>query len=433
VVDNNTDLDFQAVLIAAVNLGVAAYRTKQVLGQNRIITFPWALITYWSFFLVLLVISGPFKTFRGFTGDVVYVTKDTIRLASTYVLAFDLVFLATEALVWRGLGGARRNFKWSIARNEGWLRVAVVIYGAFLLGGAALYYTKTRGLGYTKGYVQFEGSNWPSVFLWASAPLITIKALQRKYLVAIACALPFVFFAIVLNVRSFVLFAVVPVMIIIYFQYMGQQAQKRKRRFRAVLAAAAAIIVLVAFSNVVTLGKPDEQALSGLPDSGMVYGMNIVFEMTNKLGVHTGWNSLTLYFENILSPIMKLFQIPKSDVEDTPVYMASLIDGVPKGNAVYFHYPTLWYADAFVSFGLAGVALAALWGTILCVWESLMTRTSVLMALLLPFYTYHAYMLIRGATAGAASPMSYALYIAVLVVLVSAPGELFKHEAKVPD
>jgi len=430
---NSSGVDILAVVIALVNLAMVGFRTNQVLGKNRLITFAWVLITYWSFFLVMLAIGGPFTKFRGFRADLVTVTADTIRYSCIYVLCFNALFLLTEVGVWHLFRGGRTRVTWIIRKEERWLRIATLIYGAFLLGGGLLYWLKTRGMGYYDGYVQFQGSNWPSAFLWAAAPLITIKAFEKKYWLSLLCTVPFLVFAVLFHVRAFALLSLIPALIVMYFQYVGKDAKAQKRRFRAVVLGIAGAIVLVGLSNVVTFGKLDQETFSAFPDSGLVYGMNIVMEMANKLDVSTGWDSLIHYSQNIANPFMKLLGIPRSEVPVPPQVMATLVDGVPPNYGVFYHYPTLWYSDAYLAFRIAGLALAVLWGALLSGWELVMIRRPFLMALMLPFYTFHTYMLLRGAIDSATTPFSYSFYLALLVVLALAPRKMWKRERVVVE
>jgi hypothetical protein len=67
---------------------------------------------------------------------------------------------------------------------------------------------------------------------------------------------------------------------------------------------------------------------------------------------------------------------------------------------------------------MAGLWLPILWAGILTVWEAFMLRYPIMVALLLPYYAWHAYMLVRGAPAIATVPFSYAFYVSAFVFLV---------------
>lgn len=98
--------------------------------------------------------------------------------------------------------------------------------------------------------------------------------------------------------------------------------------------------------------------------------------------------------------------------------MGRYYDDVPKSFPLRLHYPALWYADAYFAFGKYGLLLAAFWAAVLVGWERLMARNSLIFGLLLPFYSWHAYMLVRGAIAGSSVPISYALYISALTAVI---------------
>lgn len=386
---------------------------------------PWALVAYFAVFVVPMAYSGAYRRFRGFSGDFVSVSDATISKVVVFMVLFNAIAFLSDAIVWKGLGGSRVKIKWEIDPKSFRIDVCIFILFMFLMVGGGLFWQKMRLLGYRE-YVEFssQGANWPIVFLWASSPLITILALQRRYFLAAACCMPFLFFAQHLSVRSFALLSLVPASAVFFMQRADQLAKKRGAILRLLLWAVPVFSLLVGVSTVVMEKKTG--GLSGLPDTGIVYGVGLVFEAHKHGEGDRGFISLRKYSQNIVSPFNKLagklFGYHEPTLEDTPVYIARLIDGVPKHTGVYFHYPALWYSDAFVSFGMAGLLLAALWGTILAAIERLSVSRPLLIALILPFYVWHAYMLVRGATAIATVPISYAFYFSLLALAIALPA-----------
>lgn len=420
-------MDYLSISIAAINLTVSVVRLWRALVSRRLIAVVWLLIAYFSLFLVLLAVNGPYGMYRGFIGERVTVKVETIQYVCEYVLIFNILFALSEIGVWKIFGLKRTQIEWRLSTQYPGLSILKMVFLGFLVGGTILYWFTMQGLGY-RSYVEFKESNWPIVFLWASSPWIMLNVLQKKYFLGILGIIPFLFFAFYLDIRSFALLSLVPAAIIFYFQSI-QETDGRRIKITRLLAKGFVIFgIFVALSTAIMYKKSEDMSAKGgegLPDAGIVYGMGMAFEMTKRLDVYTGYNSLIKYSLNTINPFLRLFQIETPVIEDTPVYIAFLIDGVPKGWPVYFHYPTLWYADAYVSFGQWGVLLGLLWGLILSLWERLMLKHALLIGLFLPFYVWHAYMLVRGAIAGATVPFTYAIYVVAIVPLVFGQFKFF--------
>ncbi|MDA8091376.1 MAG: hypothetical protein M0Z61_14305 [Nitrospiraceae bacterium] len=395
--------------------------------NRRLITACWFVISYLSFFAIFLAMGGPFKQYRGFTGDYVYIKDDTIFICIVYMLVFNMAFAAAESLTWRVFSPQKINtFAWSLPKGDSISEISRVIFGLILTASVVLYGIKMHGLGY-RGYVEYQESDWSVVFFWASSPFITFSAMRKKYLQAFLGTIPFLYFAFTLHIRSFALASIIPVALIVFFQtFTGPNAKVRRK---SIIVGAAFLSVLIVISSVIMYLKTGR---ADLPDSGLPYGMAITFQKTIELNKYTGWNSLHLYLINILKPVYKLFYklfgIDLPDIVDTPTYIAWLVDGVPLTSKIFFHYPTTWYSDAFVSFGYAGILLGLLWGVVLSLMELVMSRSAHFFGLFLPYYAWHAYMLCRGATAIAAVPISYPFYISAAIFFFAS---LFVHRPPV--
>ena len=410
--------------VSIVNLLLCLLVTWRAFVTRRLVVLPWALVTYFAVFVVPMAYSGAYRRFRGFSGDFVSVSETTVSAVVVFMVLFNAIAFVSDAMVWRGLGGAKVKIEWELEKNNFRTDISKFILLMFLMIGGGLFWQKMRLLGYRE-YVEFssQGANWPIVFLWASSPLITILALQRRYVLASVCCLPFLFFAQHLSVRSFALLSLVPASAVFYMQRADNLAKRKGEFLKLLLWAVPVFLLLVAVSTVVMEKKTGR--VTGLPDTGIVYGVGLVFAAHKHGEGDQGFISLRKYSQNVVSPLIKLagklvgYREPV--LEDTPVYIARLIDGVPKHSGVYFHYPALWYSDAFVSFGAGGLLLAALWGTVLAAIERLTVSRPLLIALILPFYVWHAYMLVRGATAIATVPVSYAFYFSLMALAIAIP------------
>ncbi|SPP66208.1 hypothetical protein [Nitrospira lenta] len=400
--------------IAIANLLFCLQRLLSTFRSGRLSAVVWALAAYFSFFFIFVLVDGPFSKHRGFTNDTLFVKQETIDFTCYYIATFHLIFAFTEWAVWKLLGIPASRVTWELPRSQKHLSSTLGVLLAFLCIGGSWYWWKMQGLGY-QDYVEGTGSNWPQVFLWASSPFITISMMQRRYWAGALAGIPFILFAIMLNVRSFALLSLVPAVIIGLF-HMWQESGTNGYLVSRLIKASFLLLGLFLLSAAIMQQKG---AHIGLPDSDMAYGVPIIVEAVQQAKHYTEFNSLEIYGLNLINPFLKLFGLERPHLIDTPVYMASLIDGVPKDWPVYFHYPTLWYSDAYISFGIAGLVLATLWALILTGWEAFMLRYPTMIALMLPYYVWHAYMLVRGAPGIASVPFSYAFYVSALVFLLS--------------
>lgn len=401
-----------ATPVAVINLAFCLLMAYFSLKQRRLTTVYWFLISYFSIFFCGLTVTGPFEHLRGFAGDYIKVQAETIYLCVVYAFFFNVLFALSEQIVWRLFSGGK-TVEWTLPRSTA-VNAMRLIFGVMLVVSLPLYFIKMRGLGY-RGYVEYTGSNWPSVFFMASSVFIVLSALQRKYWLAFLATVPFLYFGFVFRVRSLALYSLIPALLVVFFQISVKDG--RLLRKRALWTAAICLAMLLSVSLVSDRLKG---AGAGLPDSGMPYGMATMVQKTEELHHYMGMNSLHRYFVNLFMPFYKLFQLKLPTGEDTPTYMAWLIDGVPRSYRVFFHYPALVYTDAFISFGKAGVFLGLLWGAIASLMEAAMARHRLFLGVYLPIYTFHTYMICRGAIAIAAVPFTYHFYVITLVMMAVA-------------
>ncbi len=402
------------VYFAALNLLLSLYRLYATISKRRLVAVFWFLISYFSLFELLLVIGGTFSRMRGWNAQRIIVDENTIAYVAVYVFVCNTLFAISEMATWRLFGKNCDELTWWIPRDYGIANAFRYVLAPVLLFAAALYAFKMRGLGYT-GYVEYKESNWPSVFMGSATPLIAVSMMQRRFLWVVVAMVPFIFFTIQMNIRSFALMSMIPAAIIFVYQLLTDPQYDNKKRTKLLIKSAFIVTLLVFFSGLVTYIKARHFEL---PDAGLPYGMNLAFQQTMKLKKFTEWNSLQIYSKNILSPFYRLFNIDIPRIVDTPQHIAWLLDGAPPGGRSYYHYPVLWYSDAYVSFGKAGVAMGILWGVLISLTEAVMYRSRILLGLLLPYYIWHWYMICRGATGIATVQIAYCLYITILIFLV---------------
>jgi hypothetical protein len=338
-----------------------------------------------------------------------------------FVLAFNIIFAVTESLCWRLLTrgkAVRINWRYRLP-VEKWNALCALLLTYWAVGGV-WWFWQTKTANY-RDYV--EGASWGSVFFWSSSPLIILAAMRGRWLFASVLCAPFLYFCAHLDVRSFALLSLVPMFVVGFYQIVGdttfRQAMARLPRY-ALLAGG----VLVGVSIWISQFKTHDISF---PDSTMPFGVAETVGMADVLHRQVGFDGLILYGWNYINPFMKLFSIQHAEIADTPNVIAGLLDGVPPNWPVYYHYPALIWADAYVSFAWWGLWMAALWAVVVCLWEWIMRRNELILALVMPFFCWHSYMLVRGAVAIASVPESYSIYFSFFAfVAVFWRGLFFK-------
>jgi hypothetical protein len=414
------------LLIAIANFIVSLLRLYFVMRKGRLITIAWFLIAYFSWFFIPVVMGGEFIHIRGFTDEATRITGFDIRKTINMVFLFNIIFLISEFIFWLFMKPNKVDVSWQLPLKSGVLTRMQISFFIVLIMGTIFYGITTYAQDY-RDYVEYKGSSWGMVFLWAASPLISILALRKKYIFAILACIPFIYFAIHLKVRSFALLSLIPLLAIYFLQVLTEgKANIIKKLRRLIMLAGLAVALLMLSGTIMAIKNGTSRDGFSLPDSGMPYGTVILFNLIDKYNESTGTDSLLLAIQNVANPFLKLFSYERVEIIDPPVVMAQLYDGVPRDWAVYYHYPTLWYTDAYIAFGYMGLLLPILWAFVLTVWESIMTRNTLLFGMLIPFYTWFIYMLVRGATATAVVPFSYAVYIVFIIAVIMGGFGIFK-------
>lgn len=405
--------------LAIANIALCVWRLTAAFKARRLMAILWFLLAYFAIFFVPVSLETQVSWIRGFVDERVTAGPAEIRNVMLFVCAFNLVLATADALVWKLFRSSNGGSQWRLERSAPALGPLSWILLGYWIAGSLWYFWSTLGLTY-RDYV--EGASWSVVFLWASGPLVSLLALQRRWLPALIACIPFIYFAIHLQVRSFALLSLVPLAVVGFYQVLNDSSTQI-RYGRLIRYASIAGALLVALSIFVSQYKNGEVAF---PDSKMPYGVLQTTTLADRYDERTGFTSLTLYGWNYINPFMKLLQIDKPPLADVPVVIARILEGVPEDWPVYFHYPALLWTDAYLSFGWAGIALAVFWAAVLAIWEAAMRRNPLLLALLLPYFVWHCYMLVRGAIAIASVPVAYALYFSFFAFFLAAGMELLR-------
>src|ERR1039457_2639299 len=134
-----------AVYIAALNLLLSLFRLRATLLQRRLVAVYWFLISYFSFFELILVFNGSFSRMRGWNAQRLYVSEDTIAYVAVYVFVCNTLFAFAEMATWRLFGKKCDELTWRIPKDYTIANAFRYFLAPVLLFAAALYAFKMRG------------------------------------------------------------------------------------------------------------------------------------------------------------------------------------------------------------------------------------------------------------------------------------------------
>jgi len=394
--------------------------------QRRLVAIIWLLLAYFGVAILFLTIEGAFIHTQPFTLVQFDINNGELLRFNLFALGFNLIFGLTDLGCSRWLHPfARRRIRWNPGPRESrTIEILIRIYGSLLIVSSLLTIVMFRGSGYTD-FVERNESSWPMVFLMASSPFIAFCTIQRRYWLALAACLPFLLIAIQLNVRTFLLPSVITVVLVHAFR----EISRRKINLRGGLARWAVTVValvclLLVSSRIMSLKTGKQTGIIALPDFDLVTMSPVVMAASDVTNTRTGWDSLALYHLNLINPFLRLMGVERPEITDPPVVMARFIEGVPENWPRFYHYPSLIYADAYLSFGYAGLWMAVYWALILMALELILVQNMILFGVMVPYYSWHAYLLVRGATAGASVQCAYSIYFSLIIAFVVARHQL---------
>lgn len=385
-------------IIYAVNLLFVSYFTYRDVKRKSVLSYVWVIITYYSLFIFISSLSE-IVIEQGYIGSLVKTSETTKFTVAYYVTIFNIIFalsLHYFEKFWN-----RIIVKEKAPTKSKNYNVAFIVLGIFIAFGGLSYFSLMSGKDYYD-YVTMTDSAWSQVFLWAGSPSIIYFAMRRNYFVALALCIPFVLLVLQLKVRSFALLSVVPLII-----YAALNPEKQSLVLRRV---ATGLSVLVVFYLFFFLRESDS-----LPDAFLPMYMNTVFEVHQVDAIVTDLPGISQYLFNFIRPFVILLGIDTGTYYDTPYYLASIITG---SDRTINHFPSLWYSDTYVNFGYYGVLIGIFYALVISLMARVINLNETLYSLFLPYYAWHNYLLIRGATTIASVPFMYSFYVSVMLIMV---------------
>lgn len=395
---------FICLLLALINL---IFCWSRVIGSHknkRIFVFIWVMLLYFSI-LMIVSLHGELRFTEGFSGNVVEYSYRDVAYIYLFVLAGNFFIAVGQLLSEKTVKLSSFSFAVIGKRNVVAVTLTWVLLVLFLIG-ALLFYKQSQGIGYA-GFVEYEGSNWGLVLLYSSSSLICILLMRGKYVAAAAVVSVFVYFAIVLQIRSFFIFSIFVVLSILYLKYWDGTLVVNGRRngFKAI--AFIILLLMLSINFVISYAKTGEFVF---PESGLVNLMiHVIYKLSNGYEL-TGFDSIERFLYGLYKPIAAVVGYAPNLSEDVQVYFSRLVFGFESWD-VFFHYPSLWYSDAYSSFGFWGVLFGLFWGYWFSTLEKIIRCNKVIFSLFLPLFLWNMYMVMRGAVGNSTAAISYAIYI----------------------
>jgi hypothetical protein len=399
------------LLIAIINIIIATTGLYFSAKHKRLGLIVWILITYFMLCFLPVATSEQLVHIQNYTNRSFKVSQESIRSTLLFVLSFNSIFLIFDTLFYKLHRSTAGNLvKSPIFRHADITQSIFVICLAY---GAAFYYLSTRDFAYTD-YVGNIAS-WPVVFLFCSASGICLAALRRNYLVAALMTIPFIYFMVHLKVRSFALLSAIPLVYILILQ-LAANGKSLFTSWKTYSIALPLFAVLLLGANYAMNTKQNKQRdTSFFPDSQMPFGCAIIIDGIKKTHRSSGFDGLILYANNISNPFKRLLGLHAPDIVDPPVIMAQIYEGFNRETQIKYHYPVLWYTDAYLAFGGLGLLLAIFWAAIFNLFEKVATHSAATLCVFLPAFCWHAYMVVRGATSGSTVPFLYSVYFSLII------------------
>lgn len=394
--------------VSLVNVTVVVWRTSVAAADRRLSAVWWLLLSYFSLLMLIDTVKGEFNHTLEWTGRDVFIPITDFVMTNLFVLLSNGALAVGDIVSRRLFANWRKSIRNDRAGNR--YEVLLVLY-TVVLGIAALGYgVRMRGYDYTT-YVEANESNWWQVAFIASAPSVLLAILRRRWILAAIGVSAYTYFAVVLEVRSFLLLSACPAIVWLWIAHGAEHPRFRGRSYWPYVAIVAALVMGVSIYRGTVRG-----AESLLPERQLPTLMRVAFSQMLNSPLLTGWDSLERYSYGVARPFFRLLGVPPPVTVDPPVLAAQLVTGYPVSGARYFHYPLLWYTDSFMAFGWLGAGLGLLWGLVFGASEHLARRDPLSCALLLPYVIWHGYMILRGAPAIATVPISFAVYMQLLVL-----------------
>jgi hypothetical protein len=397
-----------------VNLLFCAACTWWDFKNRRVMAMFWLLATYFSLLVTVDLGNCPLEYPIGYVSATA--SAEEVSKAAAFMFWCNLFFALGENVVF-GLMERKPLTVFFLFRNDYSVRFQTRVALAMFAVGCLLYIPQIYRFSYAD-YVTDTTSSWKALIFLSSMPLISLLLLQRRYRLAMLPLAVNLLLVFLIKVRSFMLFSIIPALVIIVFQWAaGRQPAMGFRRWGRYVAVASMVVLLGGVGSYISYQRTNEWRL---PESLLPQGMYLIFQQIDSGMPKTGFQSVQLAVTSLLYPVYNKFLMADyQPPEDPAVYMAELVTGRSGWKEGFRHFPLLWYSDVYAALGWTGVFLGLLWGGVLALWEAAMRKNTLAWAMFLPFFVWTLYILCRGAPGHAFYVISRNLYIQLFLLFIT--------------
>ncbi len=379
------------------------YLTKKNLSEKRIISIFWIFSSYVAFLFIIEGVINKTSYTLGFSGVSWRIeTKDQVKSILFVLISNVLFFIGSAIRLFKSL-----ELKKYTRKSNFTTKPITVFYSIVFLLSYSVYLLKMQGLGYA-GFVEYSGSDWSRVFLIYSVPIILLSYVRKNYIICFSAVLMIIYVAFYLQIRSFFILTLVPLLILIWL--LNDSENRIDKKYK--LAFLSILSISLGISTLISLQKT---GVIILPESGLPKNYFLVFDKITYGALNTGFNSLNGFFEGLFLPFFNILGGRTFiSASDTPVYMASLIFDTDSFTDSFYHFPSLWYADSYVSFGIYGILLSFFWGWLIGTVDELVSKNIYTLVFFLPYATWFIIIIFRGAIANSTIAISLPFYLQIV-------------------
>jgi hypothetical protein len=394
-------------LTSISNIGLCFWQIKISHKNKELTIISWLLMFYFSILLSIEIIENKIHK-EGYSGFIVsYLPEDYLNVV-LFVFCCNIMLAIGYSISRYLFKREKRSQPYQLEKTDATTKLLTNIYSIIFITALPIYFINSLGMSYTD-FVTYKESNWGLVLLYVSASLISILFIQKKYNSSLFITLFFIYFAISSTVRSFYIFSIFPCVIIFYLNKNISGSSLSRLIFNKI-----SIILISLLAVTFTIIGDQRELTEVLPEQSLVkYLILIIYKISNGYS-QTGFDSIQHFTYGAISPFAKFFGIEKPESLDVQEYFASLAFGY-KTAIVFMHYPSLWYADAYSSFGWIGITFGIYWGLFLYTIEHMLRKNLISFSIFIPIFTWVVYLIMRGAIGISLQAISYPFYINLLI------------------
>lgn len=394
-----------------LNLVFCIYALYKFYDKKSLLVFFWGFNLYQSFimFFSSFAQSNTLEVYAGYSAAYHVVFEEGILYIQFFILTCN-VLMYIFLQIWYGFFLKDHYFQISdfssinINNRKTLVNIYLFLYFFSFIG----LFINYRGLGY-KEFVEYSGSNWALVFFYVSAPFGVLCLLERRYKFIFFFLIGFSYFTYLLNIRSFMIMSVLPMIMAMYILHT-------KNNINIFKYSTYAFVLLVFFSLI----SYNKVGYVSLPEVELKNIMYVVIDTMNNNDIELfGFESICRFFSGIFGPFLKFFGINIIGELDPPVFFASIYHGYSAETNLegFYHYPALWYSDFYAAFGFLGAGLILFWSMILVVFERLLFISPRVFVFFIPSYAWFLYAFFRGAIGNSTIAMQYPFYIQLFLFI----------------